>query len=224
MPRFSMPESWTAIFAATIEPAPARSVYRLDMSDSTPILISFPVICACAVPTTNAPAIASASTLRFIAFIDTPPLGKRSLSLHPQVLVQLAHVPVELRIRNHIDDPAMLHHVMPVGDGGSEAEVLLDQQDREALLLQRADRAADLLHDDRRKTLRRLVEQQQARAGAQDAPDREHLLLAAGQFRALALPALGEVREQRVDLLHRQPAIADLRRQQQVLLDVEARE
>ncbi len=190
MPRFSMPESSTAIFAATIEPAPARSVYRLDMSDSTPILISLPVICACAVPKANAPAIASASSIAFHCIHRYSSVGKTFMSLHSQVLVQLAHVPVELRIRDHIDDPAMLHHVMPVGDGGREAEILLDQQDREALLLQRADRAADLLNDDRRKTLRRLVEQQQARAGAQDAPDREHLLLAAGQLRALALPPL----------------------------------
>ena len=48
---------------------------------------------------------------------------------------------------------------------------------------------ADLLDDDRREPLGRLVEQQQLRAGAQDAADRQHLLLAAGQLGALAARA-----------------------------------
>lgn len=73
-----------------------------------------------------------------------------------------------------------LHNVVPVGDGRGEAEVLLDEKDREALALEAADRLADLLDDDRRQPLGRLVEQEQPRAGAQDAGDREHLLLAAG--------------------------------------------
>jgi len=75
---------------------------------------------------------------------------------------------------------AVLHHVVPVGDGRGEPEVLLDEKDREALALEAADRLADLLDDDRRQPLGRLVEQEQPRAGAQDASDREHLLLAAG--------------------------------------------
>ena len=36
-------------------------------------------------------------------------------------------------LRDHVDDPAVLHDVVPVGDGRGEAEVLLDQQDGEAL-------------------------------------------------------------------------------------------
>ena len=58
IPRFSMPESSTAILAATTEPAPARSVYRLDMSDSTPILTTLSEICACAAPAEHAAATA----------------------------------------------------------------------------------------------------------------------------------------------------------------------
>src|SRR6266404_2405755 len=49
-PRFSMPESSTAILAATTEPAPARSVYRLDMSVKTPILTTPSETCASAAP------------------------------------------------------------------------------------------------------------------------------------------------------------------------------
>ncbi len=71
-PRFSMPESSTAIFAATTEPAPARSVYRLDMSDSTPILTTLSEICACAAPAPSAAAIASPTRLRLNAFMLSP--------------------------------------------------------------------------------------------------------------------------------------------------------
>ena len=42
------------------------------------------------------------------------------------------------------------------------------------------DRLVDPLHQDRRDPHRRLIEHQQPRAGHQRAPDREHLLLAAG--------------------------------------------
>src|SRR6185503_5709081 len=90
--------------------------------------------------------------------------------------------------------------------------------------LQALDGAADVLDDDRREPLGRLVEQQQARAGAQDPRDREHLLLAAGELRALAAQALLEIGEQLEHLRERHAAGTDLRRQEQVLLDVEARE
>src|SRR5439155_17971137 len=74
------------------------------------------------------------------------------------------------------------------------------------------------------EALGRLVEQQHARPGAQDAPDGEHLLLAARELGALAAQPLLEVREQLVDLRERHAAAADLRGQQQVFLDVEAGE
>ena len=64
-----MPESSTAIFAATTEPAPAKSVYRLDMSDSTPILITPSETCACAVPSDSAAATAMPIIVRLNAFI-----------------------------------------------------------------------------------------------------------------------------------------------------------
>ena len=91
--------------------------------------------------------------------------------------------------------------------------------------LQRADGLADLLDDHRRQPLGRLVEQQQPRAGAQDAADRQHLLLAAGQLGALAgAEPLLQVGKQLEDALEAKPARPHLRRQQQVFLDVEAGE
>jgi hypothetical protein len=71
-PRFSMPESSTASFAAAIDPEPPISVYRLDMSDSTPILITLSEICACAVAAPSAVAIASPRMLLFKPLMVPP--------------------------------------------------------------------------------------------------------------------------------------------------------
>src|SRR4051794_41499583 len=101
---------------------------------------------------------------------------------------------------------------MAVRDGLGEAEVLLDEEDRVALALEARERVPDLLNDDGRQALGRLVEEDQLGAGAQDAPDGEHLLLAARELRALAGRALLEVREQRVDLGHRHAAAGEARR------------
>src|SRR5712691_11437677 len=144
--------------------------------------------------------------------------------LDPEILVQLVHVRIELPVRNHVDDASVLHHVVTVGHRGREAEVLLDQQDREALGLEAPDRGADLLDDDGREPLGGLVEQEELRAGPQDPRDRQHLLLTARELRALAPKPLPEVGEQAEDRVEAEPARADLGRQQQVLLDVEARE
>ena len=55
---------------------------------------------------------------------------------------------------------------------------------------------ADLLDDHRREALGRLVEQQELGAGAQDAADRQHLLLAARELGALAAEPLVQIGEQ----------------------------
>ena len=63
---------------------------------------------------------------------------------------------------------------------------------------------ADLLHDHRREPLGRLVEQEQVGAGAQDAADRQHLLLAARELGALARQPLLEIGEELKDPLDAQ--------------------
>src|SRR4030095_12852619 len=110
-PRFSMPESSTAIFAATTDPAPARSVYRLDMSDSTPILIMLSETCACAAETPSAAAIAAAIIVCFIDFM-LPPEGM----LDAKVIVEFFHVRIEIDIADHVGDPPVLDDVVPVRD------------------------------------------------------------------------------------------------------------
>src|SRR5215471_1629437 len=57
---------------------------------------------------------------------------------YSKVVVQLGHVSVELRVRNHVHNAAVLHHIVAVGHGRGEAKVLLDEQDRESLALEPA--------------------------------------------------------------------------------------
>ena len=102
--------------------------------------------------------------------------------------------------------------------------VLLDQQDGQAFLLQRADRFPQPLDDDRREPFRRLVHDQAIRIGHQRAADRQHLLLAARQRLGALVAALVQAREQRVDALQI-PAVAVgvALGDQQVFLDAERR-
>src|SRR5262245_22388675 len=189
-PRFWTPESSTAIRAASTEPAPERSEYRLDMSVSTPIFTTPSDTCACA------PVARSAATTAAAAFLSNITLLLRfDCNSYAEILVHLAHVPFELGIGNHVHHPAVLHDVVAVGHRRGEAEILLDEQDGEPLRLQPPDRVADLLHDHRREAFGRFVEHQEPRPGAEDPPDRKHLLLAAGELRALAGEALLQVGE-----------------------------
>src|SRR5574337_1711119 len=139
--------------------------------------------------------------------------------------MQRRHPALELEVSERIADTAMLHHEKPVGKGRGEAEVLLDKQNREPFALEFGDRPADLLNDDRSKTFGRLVEHQEARAGAQDSRDGEHLLLAARQLSAAARKPLAQIGEERENALFAHRAgFLDRGRQEQVLLDGEARE
>src|SRR3989442_5621857 len=113
---------------------------------------------------------------------------------------------------------------MTVGDGGGEAEVLLDEEDGEPFALEPSERDTDLVDDRGRQPVGRLVEQQEPGAGSQDAADRRHLLLAARQRRAARPEPLPEVGEEPVDRVDPEPAGPDHRRQQEILLDGEARE
>src|SRR6266571_2417402 len=194
------------------------------MSFITPILMTPSLICACAPPHASRPATAARPKRRFMGSSSLGWCRGPARELYAEILVKLFHVGVQLVIGEAVDDAAMLHDVVAVGDRRGEAEILLDQQDGKPLRFERPDGLADLLDDDRGEALGRLVEQEEPRAGPQDAADRQHLLLAAGELGALAAQALLDVREQVVDALEREPARPHLRRQQQVLLDIEARE
>src|SRR5713101_6024650 len=172
-------------------------------------------ISATAGPAATARAVATSVSIRMrrmmlLSFLD------------PQVLVQLVHRRVEMLVLDHVHDSTALHDVVAVGHGRGEAEVLFDEQDREPLGLETAQRRADLLDDDGRQSLRRLVEEEQTRARAQDTRDREHLLLAARALRPLAPEPLPEIREQIEDRVDTHAAGAHGRGQHEILLDVEA--
>src|ERR1700693_3973927 len=107
-------------------------------------------------------ASAIASTITRIRFICTTPfdigeIGARG-ALYSEVLVELSHAALDLRIRDHLHHPPALDDIVTVGHPGRKAEILLDQQDRESLGLEPLDRRADLLDDHRRQSLGRLIQ------------------------------------------------------------------
>src|SRR4029434_6497184 len=110
-------------------------------------------------PATRTKATTRAMVMR--ALLVSVWVGCRAGSLYPEVLVQLVHAGGQVGVRYQIHHPAVLHDVVPIGHGGREAKVLLDEQDGEALGLEARDRAPDLLHDDRGEALGRLVQQQE---------------------------------------------------------------
>src|SRR6516162_7304550 len=141
---------------------------------------------------------------------------------HAQIVVKFAEIGFEFGIGEPVDDAAIFHHVVAIRNRRSEAKILLDQEDGETLLLEHADGLADLLDDDRGKTLGRLIEEKEPRARAQDAADGEHLLLAAGKLRALAREALLEIGKELENATEFEPTGPHLGWQQKIFLDVEA--
>src|SRR5450432_558667 len=183
------------------------------MSVMKPIRITSPEIWACAAgtaPTRPAAATAHAAEMRLSLNMDVSS-GKKSVMKEKvsdaEVLVQPLHACGQLGLGELLDHLAMLHDQEAVRERRRETEVLLDHDDRVAALAQVAHDLAELLHDHRGQAFGDLVEEQQARAGAQDARDGEHLLLAARQARALARGALLQVREHRIDLLDAHAAL-----------------
>src|SRR5215475_4137321 len=119
----------------------------------------------------------------------------------------------------------MFHHVIAVRHGGSETEILLDEQNGKALRLERADGLADLLNDDGSEPFGRLIEEQKPGPGPQDPADRQHLLLATGELGALAgTEPLLEIWKQIENAINGEAARFHDRRQQQIFLNVEAGE
>src|SRR5262245_35514411 len=187
------------------------------MSFMTPILLLPSVYCACADGQPRATASAVKLINRHVRHFSISKV-RSGLGSNPQIVMQLFEIGVEFGVGELVDDPSVLHHVMAIRDRRGETKVLLDQQDGEALRLEHADGLSDLLDYDRSQSLGRLVEQEEPRPGAQDATDREHLLLAARQLGALAAQTLLEIGEQLENAIELEAARTHLGRQQQVLL------
>src|SRR5256712_1085255 len=103
------------------------------------------------------------------------------------------------------DDLALLEDVVRVGDACQRGDVFVDQENRLPARLEVPDAAPDLSPDERREPLRRLVEDEQARVRHEGAPDREHLLLPAGERAAEDALTLGELGKEGEDRLDRPP-------------------
>ena len=203
----------------TTEPGAADiGIEATTCRSSTPILIGLSGICA------------AAGRRQQQAPRRTPPQPPESshrvllssfASQTPEIFVQLVDLARRVGVGDHVDDAAVLDDVMPVGDGRGKAEILLDQQDGEALAPSACGSRAPICCT--MTGARPSVgssSSSRLRAGAQDAADRQHLLLAARQLGALAAPPLrrdwGRARRSRSTLM---PPGAHHRRQQQVLLD-----
>src|SRR6516165_5330444 len=88
---------------------------------------------------------------------------------------------------------------MTVGKTQQSLDVLVDNQDRLALLFKSLEALPDLRPDFRRETFRCLVKDQEFWIGHQRASDRQHLLFAPGQFIAHVVAPLGERGEKVID-------------------------
>src|SRR5262249_48273294 len=123
---------------------------------------------------------------------------------HAQERLQHAAIGAQGRARTLVDDAAAFEDHGAVGNAQDLVRVLLDQDGGKTLLahdpLERRDQ---LLDDDGREAFERLVEQDDARIEHERAPDREHLLLAAGELVAEIAAAFGEARKQLIDARRR---------------------
>src|SRR5262245_22841077 len=95
-------------------------------------------------------------------------------------------------------DQALLDDIGAVGESSGELEILLREQDRQSLALERGDLLAEGPDDDGREPLRRLVEQKDAGIAHERSRHRQHLLLAARQAPGATARQLLEPREELV--------------------------
>src|SRR5436309_5300508 len=94
------------------------------------------------------------------------------------------------------DDRALVHDQDALPDPRGEPEVLLDEEERESGRAHLREYFADLLHELRCKTLRRLVEEKHRRIPHERGGDGEHLLLAVRELVAARRATAGEDREE----------------------------
>ena len=98
------------------------------------------------------------------------------------------------------DDAARLEDVRPLAQRERERRALVDEQDRHpVLLVQPQEELGELLHEQRSKSERELVDGQKPGLGHERPADRDHLLLPAGGPAGRPLAKLAELRQQGVD-------------------------
>ena len=98
-------------------------------------------------------------------------------------------------------DLALLQEDGALGERDGDVHRLLDEHDGGAGLVDRPHDAEELFDDDRRQTEAELVDHEQLRLEDEGLPEREHLLLAAGEVAGLLVEALAQHREEAEHLL-----------------------
>ena len=136
----------------------------------------------------------------------------------------LLELPVRLEARRFHDavDPAIDHDRDLLGDRGGDTDVLLDHEHADVALFTEVDQdLLDLVDDQRREALGRLVHHQQPRIEKQRTRDGQHLLLAAGELVASMVAPLRQPRESVVNARNRPLRPAGASREPQMLIDRE---
>src|SRR5437879_5689456 len=135
---------------------PSLSFTCAGLADAPPVGAAAPHAAV-----TTAAIIASASTrfiCRFLPFADA--------YLDAQVPEQLVFVRGDLRISERLDDRALREEIVAVRHRHGESQILLDEEHRQTVALRLEQDVAELLNEDRRETLGRLVQQDDRRAHA----------------------------------------------------------
>src|ERR1700716_962576 len=125
----------------------------------------------------------------------------RNSMLDPKVLVDDGVVGAQFGRWRVVSDEPFFDDVDARRGVERQRYVLLDQQNRDALIAQHLDDLADLRHHSGHQPFGRLVEQDDLRLEHHRAGDRQHLLLASRQRTAGLAAALGQDREEGVDLV-----------------------
>src|SRR5580700_8158265 len=139
----------------------------------------------------------NADPQRHLSFTGGPNLTATNACLYGEVPppehLLLAAV---LRWRSTVDDATLDHDIDLVGDLLGELFILLNQENCDAVVAELANYLGQLTDDQRSQTLARLVKKQHLGIADERPGDSQHLLLAAGQLRALVRSALSQRREQ----------------------------
>src|SRR5438105_4539985 len=102
-----------------------------------------------------------------------------AMSLDAEMVSELGLPGPHVVVAERGDDRAVAEQIVAVGHRRRKAQVLLHEQNGPPLPLRLPQDGRDLLDQDRREPLGRLVEEQEPRAHPEDPGDREHLLLPA---------------------------------------------
>src|SRR5476651_2128845 len=126
-------------------------------------------------------------TMPFSVWMTNSSIGKSEKNartaaiLHPEILLDDIVADLEIGRFGVVADDALFHEINALARLQGQGHVLLDQQDRDALAMQRIDDLVNLRDHARHQPFGRLVEQDDLGLQHHGARNRQHLLLAARQ-------------------------------------------